>query len=423
MVSRPNETDTFCILPYNSISIDSFGTIRPCCNFNSQHEDFNEKFLNIADIRNPKDAINGIVHTRLRADVENNTRHKFCDRCWMLEDSGSDSYRTSFNEIFKSGLDWGDIASAGLSQMNRLEYWDKINCFPDQKIEYLELVLGNKCNIKCRMCNPWASSLWLDDIKKHSELEYSGEDMSRFNFEYYNTPQFKKFFNHVLPTLRRINILGGEPLIINKYYEILQEIISSKRADKVSLQFNTNLLLLQDKNFDLWKKFKHVTVNLSCDGINELNDYIRYPCKWSKWIRNLEKIISWKKELGSNLYLSIHSTLSSLSYLHMDEIYKWLQTTDIEIKMPFVIYVNQPTYMDPIHLPDEIKQEGLKRQLAVLDNLDIDSSSIRSLLTFVTNNPRDEKQWQEFIFRTKQLDTLRNQNILDYIPEFTKEFK
>ena len=91
--------------------------------------------------------------------------------------------------------------------------------------------------------------------------------------------------------------------------------------------------------------------------------------------------------------------------------------------MPFVIYVNHPTYMDPIHLPDEIKQEGLKRQLAVLDNLDIDSSSIRSLLTFVTNNPRDEKQWQEFIFRTKQLDTLRNQNILDYIPEFTKEFK
>ena len=117
--------------------------------------------------------------------------------------------------------------------------------------------------------------------------------MSRFNFEYYNTLQFKKFFNHVLPTLRRINILGGEPLIINKYYEILQEIISSKRADKVSLQFNTNLLLLQDKNFDLWKKFKHVTVNLSCDGINELNDYIRYPCKWSKWIRNLENIISW----------------------------------------------------------------------------------------------------------------------------------
>ena len=107
MVSRPNETDTFCILPYNSISIDAKGAIRPCCNFNSQHEDFNEKFLNIADIRNPKDAIIGIVHTRLRADVENNTRHKFCDRCWMSEDGGSDSYRTSFNEIFK----------------NRLEYW------------------------------------------------------------------------------------------------------------------------------------------------------------------------------------------------------------------------------------------------------------------------------------------------------------
>ena len=390
-------SDSFCILPYNHVSIDPTGQIRPCCNYNYQHKDFpmGNKFPNILDIQDPNNFMEGPIHTWLKKDIESNKRHKFCNRCWMSEDGGSGSYRTTWNEIFKDSK-------------------------PEIKIEYLELTLGNKCNIKCRMCNPWSSSLWAEDISKHPELNYWKTNMSEHNFEYYDTPQFNIFLDNILPTIKRINLLGGEPLIIDKYYEILERIIKLDRADQVSIQFNTNLLSLQNKNLVLWKKFKGITANLSCDGINELNEYIRYPGKWSVWIRNLKKIIEWKKELGSKLYLSIHSTLSSLTYMQMDKIYKWVYESDIEVKLPFVIYVNQPLYMDPIHLPDKIKQEGLKKQLAILDNMSLDVSSITSLLKYIIEQPRDQLQWDEFILHTKNLDAVRNQNILDYIPEFTE---
>ena len=48
-------SDSFCILPYNHVSIDPTGQIRPCCNYNYQHKDFSmgDKFPNILDIQDP----------------------------------------------------------------------------------------------------------------------------------------------------------------------------------------------------------------------------------------------------------------------------------------------------------------------------------------------------------------------------------
>ena len=31
-------------------------------------------------------------------------------------------------------------------------------------LEYLDLRLGNLCNLKCRICSPSESSLWIDDF-------------------------------------------------------------------------------------------------------------------------------------------------------------------------------------------------------------------------------------------------------------------
>ena len=52
--------------------------------------------------------------------------------------------------------------------------------------------------------------------------------------------------------------------------------------------------------------------------------------------------------------------------------------------------------------------------------MSLDVSSITSLLKYIIEQPRDQHQWDEFILHTKNLDAVRNQNILDYIPEFTE---
>lgn len=395
---------SFCVLAYNHLSIDPTGRVRPCCNYNYHHAEFPKydwKFHNVTSGKTIKELVSGQSHLELRKDISNNEKHTFCDRCWVVEDGGGHSYRNDWNVRF--GIDSDE------------------KIVPEVKIEYLELTLGNKCNIQCRMCNPWSSNLWAEDIKKYPELNYWNSDVDHVNFEYYNTPEFDAILEEIIPTIKHINLLGGEPLFNPKYYEILQRVIDSGRAHEVSIQFNTNLLALQDKTFDLWKEFKYVNANISCDGIGVVNEYVRYPGKWNKFIRNLDRIIEWQYQLGgpNKLFLQIHTTMSSLTWLNLGELIKWCKTLPNALKLPFLIQVNQPPYMDCIHMPDYIKELGYERICESLAGLEPwESKNIFSLVDYVLNTQGDPAQWQTMIVETNKLDRVRSSNILNIIPEY-----
>ena len=401
-------TKTYCVLPYNHLSIDPVGNIRPCCNYNFHAANYPGKlggweFKNITDCEGG--LLDAVPHRELRKDIESNKKHDFCNRCWTVEDNGGDSYRQNWNDKFN------------VQEQSKLH--TNIN------IEYLELTLGNKCNIQCRMCNPWSSSMWADDIVKNPELNHWDAEMSSNNFEWYDHPNFDRVFEEIIPTLKHLNMLGGEPLFVPKYYELLQRIIDSGRAPEVTIQFNTNMLAVQDKVFDLWKHFKQVGINMSCDGVNEVNEYVRWPGKWSKWERNLQKVINWQKQMAPGQFvLQVHSTMSSLTWLDLANLYEYTQTIDIWTKLPFLIAVNQPAYMDAVNLPDAIKQQGYDAASAVLNNsnaLDWEKANNQALLDHVMNTPRDPAKWEQFIDHTNRLDKVRNQTILDVIPEY-KEY-
>lgn len=404
------DTKSYCILPYNHLSIDPTGQIRPCCNYNFHADNYpgvekGWEFKNIIDCEGG--LLDAVPHRELRKDIEAGKKHDFCNRCWIVEDGGGFSYRQSWNQ-------WFDAAEPHQFRTN-------IN------IEYLELTLGNKCNIQCRMCNPWSSSMWADDMVNNPEINFWKADMSEINFEWYDHPNFDKVFEEIIPTLKHLNMLGGEPLFVPKYYELLQRIIDSGRAPEVSLQFNTNMLAVQDKVFDLWKHFKKININMSCDGVNGVNEYVRWPGKWSKWERNLQKVINWSKQMEPGKWiLQVHSTMSSLTWLDLANLYEYTQTLDIEIKLPYLIQVNQPAYMDAIHLPDAIKQKGYDSAVAVLNNSNApewEKANNQALLDHVMNQNRDPVKWEQFIEHTNKLDKVRKQTILDVIPEYRDYWK
>jgi len=404
------DTKSYCVLPYNHLSIDPTGQIRPCCNYNFHAENYPGKsrgweFKNIIDCSDG--LLDAVPHRELRKDIESGKKHDFCNRCWIVEDNGGFSYRQSWNQWFNT------------DQTSKLH--TNIN------IEYLELTLGNKCNIQCRMCNPWSSSMWADDINKNPEINVWKADISKINFEWYDHPNFDKVFEDIIPTLKHLNMLGGEPLFVPKYYELLQRIIDSGRASDVSLQFNTNMLAVQDKVFDLWKHFKQININMSCDGVNAVNEYVRWPGKWSKWERNLQKVIEWSKHMSPDQWvLQVHSTMSSLTWLDLANLFEYTHTLGIGIKLPYLIQVNQPAYMDAIHLPDAIKQQGYNAACKVLNESsapDWEKANNQALLDHVMQHDRDPDKWKQFIEQTNRLDRVRNQSILDVIPEYKEYWK
>lgn len=396
---------TYCVLPYNHLSIDPAGNVRPCCNYNTHHTDYpNEwKTLNVQDDLTIEELLNGKAHAAVRADIEDGIKHKFCNRCWVVEDGGGESYRNNWNDTF--------LESNNTPKSRNLN------------VEYLEMTLGNKCNLQCRMCNPWSSHLWEEDIIKNPELNHWGANTDNINFEWYNTEAFDKLLEQIIPTVKHINMLGGEPLFNPKYYEVLQRIVDSGRAHEVSLQFNTNLLALKPSNLPLWKKFKWVAANISCDGVEEVNEFVRYPGKWNKFIKNLDHIIEWQTEMGGpeKLKLQIHSTMSSLTWLNLGELFKWCRLQPLDQSLPFLIQVNQPAYLDCINMPTEIKQLGYDLAIEGLGDIDDwQTINIRSLLDYVMNTPDDPVEWQKMIVATNNLDRVRNSNILDIIPQYEK---
>jgi MoaA/NifB/PqqE/SkfB family radical SAM enzyme len=401
------DKQTYCVLPYNHLSIDPQGQVRPCCNYNFHKQSFKDtgwKFKSIWDSDNLNELLQGEPHIELRKDVEANHKHSFCDRCWVSEDNGGESYRNMWNNSF------------GCTTPETFQR--------QVKIEYVEFTLGNKCNIQCRMCNPWSSSMWADEIYKNPQLDFweTGAHLDKTKFEWYDTPQFDKIFNEILPTLKHVNMLGGEPLFNAKYYEILQKIIDSGRAGEIVLQFNSNMLAIQDKVYDLWKHFKLVQINMSCDGVEGVNEYVRWPGKWSKWQRNLNRVFEWQQKLGSDkLSLQIHSTLSSLTWLDLGNLYNYTKTLPIMFKLPFLIQVTQPAMMDAIHLPQPIKDKGYEQAVQALENSGAEEwelSNNRSLLEHVMNTERNPDLWEMFINETNKLDKVRNQSILTHVPEY-----
>lgn len=400
------DRQSYCVLPYNHLSIDPQGQVRPCCNYNFHKPSFREtgwKFNSIWNSDNLTELLNGKPHSELRKDIEKNHKHSFCDRCWVSENNGSESYRTMWNDTFGKN--------------------DSQSFQREIKIEYVEFTLGNKCNIQCRMCNPWSSSMWADEIFKNPELDYwqSANHLNKDRFEWYYTPQFDKIFAEILPTLKHVNMLGGEPLFNPKYYEILQYIIDNGRAKDILIQFNSNMLAIQDKVFDLWKQFRQIQINMSCDGVEGVNEYVRWPGKWTKWERNLKRVIDLQKQMGNNLQLQVHSTMSSLTWLDLGNLYQYTSQLPIEYKLPFLIQVTQPAMMDAIHLPQKLKDKGYKQAIDSINSIDAQSWEVnnnRSLLEHVMQTDRDPDMWEEFIDQTNKLDRVRKQSILTFIPEY-----
>ena len=138
-------------------------------------------------------------------------RHPSCKKCWEIEDEGQISWREWFNESFQLSTNY--------------DYWIE-KCDVDGTINsteflYLDITFGNRCNLKCVMCNGYNSTLFLKeqyDTNQISKVEYN----NLIKLDWFEDDKcFEKLYQHV-KNVQRIHILGGEPLIIEKYYIKLQ---------------------------------------------------------------------------------------------------------------------------------------------------------------------------------------------------------
>jgi len=397
---------TFCVLPWIHMNTWPNGNVYPCC-----LTDWREDVGNLND-NTLEEIWNNDKMKDIRQHMLQGKKHNSCRKCFQQEDNNLDSTRTSSNRHYAHHIP--DITS------NTTE--DGHN--DDFKLLYWDFRFSNLCNFKCRMCGSFLSSKWYDDDIKI----FGGSELPKaiINVNDYSKKDINFYLNEFIADVEEIYFAGGEPLIMDEHYMILEKLIEIGHTD-VRLRYNTNLGFLKFKkwdNLELWKPFKeknplNVNIFASIDAVDEIAEYKRSGTKWPVIENNMKILL----EAGFNFHISC--TTSIFNVLHIPELVDRM----LEIGLPYYcIQLNNvltnPWYYHINILPDEIKDEVRRRYKSHLDSLPKNVSDelrpkYESIFNFMDEEPLDDvdKLRRGFKQMTEKLDKGRNESFVKSVPE------
>lgn len=385
--------NTICSLPFNSISVDPTGRLRPCCNADTGvfPEDINVISVDRI-INNP--SIQG-----LRKSLLNNIKDPMCNRCWKMEAVGNQSFRNIANVDSDHGI-------TSISPDRFTETIDYSN------IRYLDITLGNKCNLACRMCHPGSSSLV---AKQYIELGYPFDSAPMLEFDRTGKDKILELITNAV-NLSSIYLLGGEPLINEFHDEIIELLIKIGKAKDVTLHYSTNLHTDVEKHLERWANFKLVEISVSIDGSEEVYEYIRWPGSWKKVYGNLKKVCDIAHN-DRRIVAGVAITAQNLNVGNIPTLINTIQDIG-ELVSYYFIPVTGCNNIE--YTPIYILENAMRQLLELRDPYNRISELMNYYKKAVTvKSSVTAHDVEKFFNRQRDFDGFRKQNLFQTIPYFT----
>jgi organic radical activating enzyme len=387
---------TYCSLPWIHLATHPDGGATLCCvsdhrNAASRAKNYNP--LTYLDLNNNKiDAImNSDYYRATRLEMLNNVVPKACERCFREEANGVRSKRVEEND--KLGFT-EDMARAITQKDGTIPV----------NFKFVELRLGNLCNLKCRTCNPASSTNWIQPYQKlQRELKFVTHYDRKINSNWTESDEFwSDLFEHS-KDVELIYVNGGEPTLVEKHWRYLEELIKRGLNKQITLWYNINMTNLPDKLIELWSKFKKVQITASIDDLGERNDYIRAGSKWSEVITNLDKLQSYPW-----IETSVCQTISWMNVYYVNEFNKFMRERGLHVHMN---YVYDPVFLSVSVLPSFYKDIILSR------STDLNSWQLNSLASQFKG---DEELFQKGLVYNEWLDQNNKMSFKDTFPEWSQ---
>jgi hypothetical protein len=178
-----------------------------------------------------EEIMNGDSFNDVRLDMLNGKEPEMCKRCYREEEAGIWSKRAKENKTFSH-----------FTIEEARDRTRKDGSLKDIDLEFIELRLGNICNVKCRTCNPWSSSKWITDYNKlrgkFTTLDLFDKEHNQFDW-----PEQDKFWDDLFENSKSAKVFyinGGEPTLIKEHFRFLQRMIDAGRTN-VKLWYNINM--------------------------------------------------------------------------------------------------------------------------------------------------------------------------------------
>ena len=170
----------------------------------------------------------------------------------------------------------------------------------------------------------------------------------------------------------RLYLTGGEPMVNKNHWQLLKLLIEKGHAENITVDYNSNGVLMKKEFLEIWKNFKFVGIGFSIDGMGEVFEQIRYPSKWENIVKNLRLFDDYG---GDNTHASFSMTILSLNILNILDFFKWYYEQNykrIQVEPHFNI-LSRPLEWDirriDLEQKDIIKKEYEKFYTWLDDNL------------------------------------------------------
>lgn len=282
-----------------------------------------------------------------------------CEHCYQQEKMGNKSYRQHNNDEWKSklGNSYNQIVAQSIGNNYRVKY------FP----YYLDLRISNNCNLSCRTCHPCNSSSVMRNWRlanlnsKGRFAEIMGENIDGMIEVDNNSDQLIEEVVKNLPSVKKLYLTGGEPLLIKENYTLLDACVQQRVAKNIILFLNINMTVLPDYFLNVLSHFKGVYINMSLDGINHVAEYIRYGVRWQIVKKNIEKILSYR---ASKIHLGVTPVVQVYNLYHLPKMVlsvTWLALKYRRVLFFDFLYCQSPPFLDVGILPKRVKEQAVKK--------------------------------------------------------------
>ena len=390
--------DKFCVLPWISIEASPVGTVRPCCLADDEIVDNNgNKFeLSAADFA---DIQNSNHMRRLREQFLAGEKPQTCRKCWNEERGGRTSKRMHTLDRLKHSIvdtEWTTNA---------------------KPLMFLDLKLGNICNLKCRICGSWSSSQFateeINHLPRENQKSSHAYQMLRAGAWPRENQQFWQQIDSVLTDIRYIEFTGGEPFMIDEHFDMLQGIVDRGIAHQVEIHYNTNGTQYPARGEAIWRHFKTVEIAFSIDDVGARFEYQRSNANWQEVCSNLDRFRDLK-ECHKNKVLQICTTVNVFNVRYLDQVAQWIDKNKESFNFVYWNMMHDAWYFSIATLPDTAKAAITEH----LQSADV-PSEYREEFDRIINFMNTGASTDGFILRMKiaDLDRKRNQNLRTIEPE------
>jgi hypothetical protein len=137
---------------------------------------------------------------------------------------------------------------------------------------------------------------------------------------WYANSNLVQYLTENASSIRQLYFAGGEPLLAQEHWRLLEQLIAKGAASEIDLSYDTNGTQITPETLKVWENFRSLDLRLSMDGIGERLEYIREGSSFVGMQNLMNTLGDWQ---FPHVEVRLLVTIQILNALDLVEIFDW----------------------------------------------------------------------------------------------------